>query len=85
MELAPALLVPTVKSPRGKLRARARVVICSNRLAEVNDDEGDSKKSPSKEEDSIYSLYAGVADATSLRRMLLLAALYNSGVWGLVM
>ena len=70
MELAPAMLVPTVKSPHG-----ARVVICGNHLTKVNEDEN-AKASDSKDPD-LFSLYAGGADATALRCMMRFASLQN--------
>ena len=72
-EEAPAMLVPTVKSPHG--RHRARVVICGNHLTKsqvetkaVNPLEASSTSSP-------FELYAGGADATVLRALLRKSAL----------
>ncbi|CAK9061145.1 unnamed protein product [Durusdinium trenchii] len=72
-EEAPAMLVPTVKSPHG--RHRARVVICGNHLTKsqvetkaVSPLEASSISSP-------FELYAGGADATVLRALLRKSAL----------
>ncbi|CAK9036004.1 unnamed protein product [Durusdinium trenchii] len=72
-EEAPAMLVPTVKSPHG--RHRARVVICGNHLTKsqvetkaVSPLEASSTSSP-------FELYAGGADATVLRALLRKSAL----------
>ena len=69
MEVAPAMVVPTVKAPFGKHRA-ARMVICGNRV-ELADPEQANKKSqePEREEgrEVLFGNYAGGADATLLR------------------
>ena len=62
LEMAPALLVPTVKSPLGRLRAR--ICICGNHLTKVHE-EG---KIPSAF--AIFALYAGGADGTMLRALM---------------
>ena len=72
MELAPAMLVPTVKSPHGRLRAR--VVICGNHLTKVNEDQDNSASEMKAKDQAPYSLYAGGADGTTLRCLMRCAA-----------
>ena len=69
MEVAPAMLVPTIKSPHG--RRRARIVICGNRIEAKNPDnqpEGDAPHSGPG--GSLFANYAGGADGVLLRSML---------------
>ena len=72
MELAPAMLVPTVKSPHGRLRARA--VICGNHLTKVNEDNDTPAGEMKSKDQAPYSLYAGGADGTTLRCLMRCAA-----------
>ena len=65
MELAPAMLVPTAKSPHGRLRAR--VVICGNHLTKVNEESNNHAGEIQPKDPNPYSLYAGGADGTTLR------------------
>ncbi|CAK9115283.1 unnamed protein product [Durusdinium trenchii] len=62
MELAPAMLVPTVKSPHGRLRAR--VVICGNHLTKVNEDH-DNSAGEVKSKDQVL-IEAGICPPTEL-------------------
>ncbi|CAK9056938.1 unnamed protein product [Durusdinium trenchii] len=72
MELAPAMLVPTVKSPHGRLRAR--VVICGNHLTKVNEESNNSAGETQPKDSNPFSLYAGGADGTTLRCLMKCAA-----------
>ena len=67
MEVAPGMLVPTIKAPHGK--KRARIVVCGNRLEALD---GSGTASSGKEESQ--NLYAGGADGTTIRCLLRKAA-----------
>ena len=67
MEVAPGMLVPTIKAPHGK--KRARIVVCGNRLEALD---GSGAATPGKEESQ--NLYAGGADGTTIRCLLRKAA-----------
>ena len=64
-EEALAMLVPTVKSPHG--RHRARVVICGNHLTRSQAEEKAMSPLEAPASASPFALYAGGADATVLR------------------
>ena len=66
------MLVPTVKSPHERLRAR--VVICGNHLTKVNEDNDNSAGEMKSKGQAPYSLYAGGADGTMLRCLMRCAA-----------
>ena len=72
-EEAPAMLVPTVKSPHG--RHRARVVICGNHLTRSQAEEKALSPLEAPTSTSPFALYAGGADATVLRALLRKSAL----------
>ena len=72
-EEAPAMLVPTVKSPHG--RHRARVVICGNHLTRSQAEEKVLSPLEAPTSTSPFALYAGGADATVLRALLRKSAL----------
>ena len=71
------MLVPTVKSPHG--RHRARVVICGNHLFRPD---GDKAVDPltAQQSNAPFSLYAGGADGTALRTLLRKSALESWSV-----
>ena len=69
MEVAPAMLVPTVKAPHGK--RRARIVICGNRIEAKNPDgQFAAEGLPGGPGDSLFANYAGGADGVLLRALL---------------
>ena len=69
MEVAPAMLVPTVKAPHGK--RRARIVICGNRIEAKNPDgQFAAEGLPGEPGDSLFANYAGGADGVLLRALL---------------
>ena len=70
MEVAPGMLVPTIKAPHGK--KRARIVVCGNRLEALD---GSGAATSGKEE--AQNLYAGGADGTTIRCLLRKAAAMN--------
>ena len=70
MEVAPGMLVPTIKAPHGK--KRARIVVRGNRLEAMGGGGGDHQV---KEEP--HNLYAGGADGTTIRCLLRKAAAMN--------
>ena len=61
LERAPAMLVPTIKAPSG--RRKARIVICGNRIEKADG----GQQSVEVEKSSPFSTYAGGADGTLLR------------------
>ena len=63
LEAAPGMLVPTIKAPHGK--KRARIVVCGNRLEALD---GSGAAQQSKEEP--HNLYAGGADGATIRCLL---------------
>eukprot|EP00435_Cladocopium_sp_Y103_P019512 s4008_g4.t1 len=65
MEMAPAMLVPTVKAPLG--RKKARIVVCGNRLEKVSTGGSGEQGADEKNQGDPYSTYAGGADGTLLR------------------
>ena len=73
MEVAPAMLVPTVKAPHG--RRRARIVICGNRIEAKNPDNQPAEEGRQDGPGgSLFANYAGGADGVLLRSMLRKAA-----------
>ena len=73
MEVAPAMLVPTIKSPHG--RRRARIVICGNRIEAKNPDKQHEGDGPlGGPGGALFANYAGGADGVLLRSMLRKAA-----------
>ena len=69
MEVAPAMLVPTIKSPHG--RRRARIVICGNRIEAKNPDKQPEGDGPlGGPGGALFANYAGGADGVLLRSML---------------
>ncbi|CAL1156073.1 unnamed protein product, partial [Cladocopium goreaui] len=69
MEVAPAMLVPTVKAPHGK--RRARIVICGNRIEAKNPDgQLATEGLHGGPGDSLFANYAGGADGVLLRALL---------------
>lgn len=69
MEVAPAMLVPTVKAPHGK--RRAQIVICGNRIeAKKPDGQFAAEGLPGGPGDSRFANYAGGADGVVLRALL---------------
>ena len=72
-EEAPAMLVPTVKSPHA--RHRARVVICGNHLTRAQAETKAVSPLEATASNSPFELYAGGADATVLRALLRKSAL----------
>ena len=73
MEVAPGMLVPTIKAPHGK--KRARIVVCGNRLEALD---GSGAATSGKEE--AQNLYAGGADGTTIRCLLRKAAAMSWGI-----
>ena len=61
LERAPAMLVPTIKAPSG--RRKARIVICGNRIEKADG----GQQSVEVEKSSPFSTHAGGADGTLLR------------------
>ena len=73
MEVAPAMLVPTIKSPHG--RRRARIVICGDRIEAKNPDKQHEGDGPlGGPGGALFANYAGGADGVLLRSMLRKAA-----------
>ena len=77
-ELAPAMLVPTIKAPNG--RKKARVVVCGNRLERVGSGGEDLTKEGAQSSTSPYSTHAGGAGGALLRCLIKKAPCENWSV-----